>query len=166
MLGGYGTYGGSPTCPTCGCGMGYSSMWPGFMPGWGYGPGYGFGGWGLGGLRTWGGTYSPQFISTGVPTDEEIEEMVYDAIDSDPLIPYDADIDVEVSAGEVTLSGAVPNKRIKHSAGDDTWWVPGVTDLHNNIEVTGRRRSRTAPAEKEVEGRAPSTTPRQRRQTR
>jgi len=155
MYGGYGTYGGPMTYPTFGYGMGYAPYWPGFMPGFGYAPGLGYGLWGLGGLRTWGGTYSPQFLSTGVPTDEEIEEMVYDAIDADPLIPYDADINVEVSAGEVTLSGTVPNKRIKHAAGDDVWWVPGVTDVHNELEVSGRRRARTAPREKEIT-RAPS----------
>ena len=152
MFGGYGMYGGPTACPTCGYGMGYAPYWSGFTPGYGfgYGPGFGYGAWGLGGLRTWGGTYSPQFLSTGVPTDEEIEEMVYDAIDSDPIVPYDADINVEVSAGEVTLSGTVPNKRIKHAVGDDSWWVPGVTDVHNNLQVSGRRRARTAPREEAV----------------
>ncbi|MBI4319426.1 MAG: BON domain-containing protein [Chloroflexi bacterium] len=117
--------------------------------------------WGLGGLRTWGGTYSPQYIATGLPTDEEITEMVYDAIDGDPLIPYDADIDVEVDAGAVTLSGAVPNKDMKHAAGDDVWWVPGVTDVENNLMVTGRRRAKGAP--REVEGAPAKPTGRTRR---
>jgi hypothetical protein len=120
-------------------------MAPWFGYGYGYGP-YGMG-WGLGGLRTWGGTYSPQFTATGLPTDEEIVEMVYDAIDDDPLIPYDADIDVKCDAGEVTLTGTVPNKRMKHAAGDDAWWVPGVVDVHNQINVSGRRRAKHAPSE-------------------
>ncbi len=98
-------------------------------------------------MRTHGGGYSPEFIATGLPTDEEITEMVYDAFDIDPLIPYDADLDVEIDAGVVTLSGSVPNKRAKHSAGDDTWWVPGVTDVRNNITISPRRRVRTAPRE-------------------
>ena len=107
----------------------------------------------MGGLRRWGGTYSPQYTATGLPTDEEITEMVYDAIDADPLIPYDADINVAVDAGVVTLTGTVPNKRVKHAAGDDAWWVPGVVDVNNELEVTGRRRAKTAPRETETKTR-------------
>jgi hypothetical protein len=95
-------------------------------------------GWGLGGLRRWGGTYSPQFMLTGLPTDEEIVEMVYDAIDNDPLIPYDADINVDADAGTVTLTGTVMTKQIKHAAGDDAWWIPGVDDVCNELGVERR----------------------------
>lgn len=116
----------------------------GFGPFYGYSPPWGSGGWGLGGLRTWGGTYSPQYLSTGLPTDEEIVEMVFDALDDDPLIPWDADIDVDVQAGEVTITGTVPDKNIKHAAGDDAWWVPGVIDVHNQLKVSGRHRYRAA----------------------
>ena len=87
-------FGGAP-------GMAFMPMVPAFAPTFGFGPGFaawaGFGG--LGGLRRHGGTYSPQFVATGLPTDEEIAEMVYDAMDVDPLIPYDADINVEVDPG-------------------------------------------------------------------
>lgn len=125
-----------------------------------YGPGYGYGagwgmpttawgpaawnpywmsptglGWGLGGTRRWGGTYTPQFMMTGLPTDNEIVEMVYDAIDADPIIPFDADIDVDSDAGTVTLTGTVDTKEIKHAAGDDAWWLPGVTDVENELQV-------------------------------
>ena len=144
---------GSFHCPVCG----YSGpAWhPGPSPSMaftgfgGFTPGYyaGYGGWGLGGLRRWGGTYSPQYTATGLPTDEEITEMVYDAIDADPLIPYDADINVDVDAGIVTLTGTVLNKTAKHAAGDDTWWVPGVTDVRNNLGVSGRHRAKAGRAE-------------------
>jgi len=148
------------TCPNCGYSFspgagGVAGYGPQFGQGWmpggygglGFGPGYSAA-WGLGGLRTWGGTFSSQYTGTGLPTDEEITEMVFDAIDADPLVPYDADIDVVVDSGEVTLTGTVPNKRIKHAAGEDAWWVPGVTDVHNNLTIGGRRRSRSAPKEK------------------
>ena len=140
-------------------GWGFAPPWqPGFGPFWqagpaGFGPwGFGFGpfttaGYGLGGLRRWGGTYTPQYTATGLPTDEEITEMIYDALDDDPLIPWDADINVEVDAGTVTLTGTVPDKRIKHAAGDDAWWIPGVVDVHNEIQVTGRHRYRARAEE-------------------
>lgn len=76
----------------------------------------------------------------GLPDDTQIEEMIWDAIDADPLIPYDADIDIKVEAGTVQLTGDVPSKRIKHAAGDDAFWAPGVIDVRNDIKVTGRKR--------------------------
>lgn len=156
-------------------GIGGPFTWPGtFQPGFpGWAPGFGFPGWmggygppalgyGLGGLRRWGGTYTPQYSTTGLPTDEEITEMIYDSLDADPLIPWDADVDVSVDAGTVTLTGTVPNKRIKHAAGDDAWWIPGVIDVQNNLEVTGRHRARGAEAGAQA-GRAPAAGPSRRR---
>lgn len=141
---------GGPGMAFGGQGMGFGA--PGFggfgQPWAQYGsPNFGFApnfnpvalGWGLGGLRRWGGSYSPQFLLTGLPTDDEITEMVYDAIDADPLIPYDADINVDTDAGTVTLSGTVPSKQIKHAAGDDAWWIPGVDDVRNDMQVVSRR---------------------------
>lgn len=156
-------------------GMGYGGPGLGMGIG-GPGMGYGFGitpgywanpwswgwmsptdlGWGLGGLRRWGGTYSPQFMMTGLPTDNEIVEMVYDAIDADPLIPYDADINVESDAGTVTLSGTVATKEIKHAAGDDAWWIPGVDDVRNELQVERRRPAMAERREPAAMGHQPA----------
>jgi hypothetical protein len=141
-------YGAAPStgyCPACGCGFPMGAAWPG--PAF-YGPYSGPPtlGMGLGGLRRHGGDYTSEYTSTGLPTDEEITEMVYDNLDVDPLVPYDADIDVDVSTGGVTLAGTVPNKSAKHAAGDDAWSVPGVTDVQNNLAL-GRRRLRSAPTD-------------------
>lgn len=108
------------------CGPGWS---PGPGMNYGYGPGHAAG-------------YAPPYYG-GLPTDAEIEEMIYDAVDSDPLIPFDSDIDVSVEAGTVYLRGDVPSKRIKHAAGDDAWWIPGVVDVHNDMKVTPRRKEKT-----------------------
>jgi hypothetical protein len=102
----------------------------------GYGPGY------MGTYPMQQGFYgggSPYQSFAGMPDDEDIEEMIFDSLDADPMVPYDGDIDVEVQAGVVTLTGTVPNKRIKHAVGDDAWWVPGVLDVNNNLQVVGRR---------------------------
>ncbi len=100
-------------------------------------------GQGFYGQQMFGGppAYGPPYYGN-LPTDEEIEEMIFDAIDADPLIPFDANIDVSVDAGTVFLRGEVPSKRIKHAAGDDAWWIPGVDDVHNDIAVTPRKQSR------------------------
>ena len=117
---------------------------PGFSPwmGGGFGP---WGGWGPTPGPTWGGTYGPGMggfgpgvYYGGIPSDEEIRNMIFDSLDTDPLIPYDSDIKVDVTAGVVTLTGTVPSKRVKHSAGDDAWWVPGVIDINNQLQVTRR----------------------------
>ena len=149
-------YVGYGTCPQCGMPlsqMGFQPTWgygpmgpgmgggfgPGFSPwmggGYGYGGYGGFGGWGPGG-PTWGGTYG--YFGT-TPSDEEIRNMIYDSLDADPTIPYDSDINVDVTGGLVTLTGTVPSKRIKHAAGDDAWWVPGVIDINNQLSISGRR---------------------------
>jgi hypothetical protein len=78
---------------------------------------------------------------TALPTDEEIEEIVFEILDHDPRIPLDADIDVKCEAGRVTLAGTVPDKRIKHVAGEVAWWIPGVTDVNNSVVVSGRRQA-------------------------
>jgi osmotically-inducible protein OsmY len=92
--------------------------------------------------------YAPAYYG-GLPTDSEIEEMIYDAIDADPLIPFDANVDVSVEAGTVYLRGDVPSKRIKHAAGDDAWWIPGVIDVHNEMKVTQRHRGQQAEGEQQ-----------------
>ncbi|HEY8477426.1 MAG TPA: BON domain-containing protein, partial [Chloroflexota bacterium] len=56
---------------------------------------------------------------------------------------------VEVDSGVVTLTGTVPNKRVKAAAGDDAWWVPGVVDVRNELQVTGRHRYRREEAAEE-----------------
>lgn len=169
-----GTYGPGQFMPGAfGPGFGMGGGYPGFggfaggqMPG-GFGMMPGFAqnpwpvgtlspvglGWGLGGLRRWGGTYSPQFVMTGLPTDDETTEMAYDAIDADPLIPFDADINVDTDAGTVTLSGTVTSKQIKHAAGDDAWWIPGVDDVRNDLQVQPRRgRQEGREGEEAVQG--------------
>lgn len=92
---------------------------------------------GFGGLQPSGRSMSAQFMSTGLPNDTDIEEMIYDAIDVDPLIPADTQIDVTCEAGSCTLTGDVPNKMVKHAAGQDAWWTTGVVDVRNELNVTG-----------------------------
>jgi hypothetical protein len=65
--------------------------------------------------------------------------MTYDSILADPLIPANVEINVDSDAGVVTLTGTVPTKQVKHAAGDDAWWIPGVDDVHNDIQVQVRR---------------------------
>lgn len=66
--------------------------------------------------------------------------MIFDSVDADPVVPYESDINIDVTGGVVTLSGTVPSKRIKHAVGDDAWWVPGVWDVNNNIHILSRRK--------------------------
>ncbi|HEX5416489.1 MAG TPA: BON domain-containing protein [Chloroflexota bacterium] len=150
--------------PQCGC-------QPNYYPAMNWGGGYGFTppanawmgpaamGWGLGGARTWGGTYTPQFLTTGLPTDNEIVEMVYDSMDDDPVIPFDADITVDSNAGTVTLTGTVHSKLVKHAAGDDAWWIPGVDDVRNQLQVMAMRPGPMSTTTRGETSRRPATTP-------
>ena len=44
-------------------------------------------------------------------------------------------IDIEVLEGIVTLNGTIPGLTSKRLAGVVAWWVPGVRDVINGIEV-------------------------------
>jgi hypothetical protein len=145
-------YGYGPAMP-----WSYGSQWgyPSTMGG-NFGTGYGFpmtnypasmgmgtGGFGFG-PANWSnfGTFPSLGFGYGwTPmTDEELAYRVEQEIDNDPSIPAHVSIDVEAQDGIVTLSGTVPNKRIKHAAGDDAWWLPQVIDVHNTIEVQPRKQ--------------------------
>lgn len=107
--------------------------WGGYVPSWAS--------WGAGGA-----TYG----LGGFADDEQIKEMVYNSIDADPSIPANADINVEVDGGVVTLTGTVPSKRTKQAVGDAAWWIPDVIDVNNQMKVQPRkerkRQQQTAQA--------------------
>jgi len=109
----------------------YGNFFPGsFNPAWtpfsGYGP--------------FPANVAPVIVGGGARTDDEhIQNFVERALDDDPMIPPHAEIDAAVKDGVVTLTGTVSNKRIKHAAGDDAWWIPQVLDVHNEINVVSHR---------------------------
>jgi hypothetical protein len=143
--GGFGMPGYGFGLPAAGFGFG----WPGYglgLGGLGLGPPSGWGFGGLGGLQPSGRTVSEQYLSSGLPSDTDMEEMIYDAIDVDPLIPADAQIDITCEAGTCTLSGEVSDKMVKHAAGQDAWWTTGVIDVVNNLQVTGKGPARSVKA--------------------
>lgn len=67
-------------------------------------------------------------------SDERIKEEVCEILTRDHSIDAQ-DIDVEVKDGEVTLTGTVPDRRMKHMAEDCVERALGVTDVVNNIRV-------------------------------
>ena len=67
-------------------------------------------------------------------SDSQIEDSVMDVLAQDPYI-NDVSVGVSVRGGEVTLTGQVPSLVHKRLAGVLVWWVPGVRDVANQIEV-------------------------------
>jgi len=92
----------------------------------------------------------------GPVTDQEIEDFVYDAFE---LMPGTADVEVRCDAGRATLTGNVPNKRLKRDLGEILWAIPGVNDVQNNITIVSRRRARTATREGEPLPAVPARKP-------
>jgi len=76
----------------------------------------------------------------GQRNDDEIEREVYDRLDNEWQIPDNADIHAQVKDGVVTLTGQVRNRNAKIAAWNCVWQVPGVEDVHNNINIQSRRR--------------------------
>jgi osmotically-inducible protein OsmY len=67
-------------------------------------------------------------------SDERIKEEVCEMLTRDHSIDAE-DIDVEVKDGEVTLTGSVSERRMKHLAEDVVERALGVKDVTNNIRV-------------------------------
>lgn len=67
-------------------------------------------------------------------TDAEIQNHVYTAFLAEPVLK-DADIRLEVERGIVDIEGTVDSLSHKRVAGVMAWWVPGVTDVINSLEV-------------------------------
>ena len=82
----------------------------------------------------------------GPTNDQECEDFVYDALD---LLSGSGDVEVKCEGGRITLSGSVSQKWLKRDIGEIAWAIPAVNDVQNNITLTARRRSRSAPREAE-----------------
>lgn len=73
-------------------------------------------------------------------SDERIREDICDRLSVSPDVDP-SEVEVAVSAGEVTLSGTVANRQMKFVAEDIADDVPGVHEIHNQLRV-----QRAAPA--------------------
>jgi hypothetical protein len=82
----------------------------------------------------------------GPTNDQELEDFVYDALE---LVPGTNDVEARVDGGRVTLTGLVHHKRLKRDIGEIVWGIPIVSDVHNNMTIASRRRSRGPGRESE-----------------
>lgn len=98
----------------------------------------------------WQSHYSPQeFIGPHAGkgpkayqrSDERIQEDVYEMLTRHPSIDAQ-DIEVEVKNGEVTLSGTVPERRMKYFAEEGAANRLGVVDVVNNIRIKRTEENR------------------------
>ncbi len=71
-----------------------------------------------------------------IRSDERIREDVCDRLTQDPLVDA-TDIDVQVLAREVTLTGQVDSREAKRRAEDCADSVSGVIHVQNNLRVKG-----------------------------
>jgi osmotically-inducible protein OsmY len=67
-------------------------------------------------------------------SDERIRELVCEALTDDGEIDATR-IEVTVKGGEVTLTGAIEDRRMKRLAEDCVEQVPGVKDVHNQLRI-------------------------------
>jgi hypothetical protein len=84
----------------------------------------------------------------GPGSDQDVEELLYDTIE---LIPSAGDVEVRCENGRVSLTGSVPNKRLKRDIGELAWAIPAINDVNNTITIQTRRRSRGFGRESEAQ---------------
>jgi hypothetical protein len=68
-------------------------------------------------------------------SDERIREDISERLYADHHVDA-SEITITVESGEVTLSGSVETRRMKHRAEDIADAVAGVNDVHNHLKVT------------------------------
>lgn len=68
-------------------------------------------------------------------SDKQIAQHIRDAFAQDRAL-YRRDFDAQAVDGVVTISGHTDNLEEKRLAGVLAWWVPGVADVDNRIEVS------------------------------
>jgi hypothetical protein len=73
----------------------------------------------------------------GPTSDTEIEEFIYDALE---FLPGSNEVEVRVDGGRATLTGSVPQKRLKRDVGEIAWAIPAINDVQNNVTIFARRR--------------------------
>jgi osmotically-inducible protein OsmY len=73
------------------------------------------------------------FTSTEM-TDRQIQQHVEDGLEQDSAVHHQQ-LRAAVANGVVTLTGTLDNVEEKCFAGLIAWWVPGVTDVDNQITV-------------------------------
>ena len=73
-------------------------------------------------------------MAVATRTDEDIKRDVADELYWDDSVD-DSDVEVEVSRGEVTLTGTVPDYMSYQSAEEDAWAMPGVRFVRNELIV-------------------------------
>lgn len=71
--------------------------------------------------------------------DKRLFDDVCVRLTEDPVVDP-SDVVVKVDAGEVTLEGSVPDRRMKRRAEDVAWSVGGVRDVHNRLRVAHKPR--------------------------
>jgi len=98
--------------------------------------GYGAGGSYTGGMGSYGqtGRYSGRGPKGYQRADERIREDVCEHLTQHPEVDA-AEIEVQVKAGEVTLTGNVERREMKRMAEEAAERVAGVKDVHNQIRV-------------------------------
>lgn len=69
-------------------------------------------------------------------TDGELVDAVLMALEKDPLV-HQSQLHVTAKQGTVTLEGYLPSEEERHMAVLDAWYVPGVHDVVDRIQVAG-----------------------------
>jgi hypothetical protein len=88
----------------------------------------------FGGMLHESGRYAGRGPKNWQRSEERIREDINEALTRHPAVDA-SEVDVQVTAGEVTLTGTVSSRHEKRAAEDCAWDVSGVRDVHNHLKV-------------------------------
>lgn len=91
-------------------------------------------------------------------SDDRVREEICDCMTDDPMLDA-SEITVQVSKGEVTLSGTVPSREQKRRAEDVAERISGVKDVTNQLRVSREANGHTHTAPRPVTQTSEAGTP-------
>jgi osmotically-inducible protein OsmY len=84
-------------------------------------------------------------------SDERIQEDICDRLMHQDQVDV-SDVEIKVNGGEVTLTGTVANRQIKHMVENLADAVGGVTEVHNQLRIKRDDRQRGTSDDKSLQG--------------
>jgi len=102
---------------------------------------------------SWSGPYAGRGPKGYRRSDERVQEDVCERLTEHPSIDA-SDIEVTVSAGDVTLMGRVESRAVKHLTEVMVETVSGVKEVHNQLRIAPLEDSSSHPSEELRETRA------------
>ena len=105
--------------------------------------------------------YEEERLRGWTPSDHDLQEMVEDNIEADPLLNARdrRNIQIRAAGNTVTLAGTVRSRLAKYAAGSDAFWTYGAQEVRNDLTIRTRGPQAATPGASQSAVPSPPPTP-------